>query len=206
MSGLTLAKVLEKFDIDHVVLEAHATTAPQLGASIGLLPSGLQILDQLGCYESIRERVGTDCYYQTTTRRFDGQFRSVKKDFTFSEELEQKYDIAQFPLSLTSTPCLESQLEGGKKLIAILGLGILSCSSIDRCYSRHSSTVSNPKKKSLRASALLAWTLSRAASACVPKTALSTPETLSWAPTEFTAPSGRRCGAMPARQDRSSLT
>lgn len=85
VSGLTLAKVLEKFDIDHVVLEAHATIAPQLGASIGLLPSGLQILDQLGCYESIRERVGTDCYYQTTMRRFDGQFRSVKKDVTFSE-------------------------------------------------------------------------------------------------------------------------
>ncbi|KAK6218233.1 hypothetical protein LQW54_002759 [Pestalotiopsis sp. IQ-011] len=55
VSGLTLAKVLEKFDIDHVVLEAHATIAPQLGASIGLVPSGLQSLDQLGSATKVSE-------------------------------------------------------------------------------------------------------------------------------------------------------
>lgn len=38
----------------YVLLEAYPEIAPQLGASIGLLPNGLRILDQLGCYESIR--------------------------------------------------------------------------------------------------------------------------------------------------------
>lgn len=90
VSGLTLANVLEKFEIDYVLLEAHAVIAPQLGASIGLLPSGLQILDQLDCYDKIREHIGTDCYYQSAVRRFDGRFRNVKKDRTFSETLEEK--------------------------------------------------------------------------------------------------------------------
>ncbi|KAF4309825.1 Monooxygenase FAD-binding protein [Botryosphaeria dothidea] len=48
VSGLSLANMLEKFNIDYVILEAYPNVAPQLGASIGLLPSGLRILDQLG--------------------------------------------------------------------------------------------------------------------------------------------------------------
>lgn len=47
ISGLTLANILERFDIDYVLLEGHTQIAPQLGASIGLLPSGLRILDQV---------------------------------------------------------------------------------------------------------------------------------------------------------------
>lgn len=46
VSGLSLANMLEKFNIDYVILEAYPNVAPQLGASIGLLPSGLRILDQ----------------------------------------------------------------------------------------------------------------------------------------------------------------
>ncbi|KAJ3503677.1 hypothetical protein NLJ89_g8326 [Agrocybe chaxingu] len=63
ISGLSLANMLEKFDIDYVLLEAYDGIAPQLGASIGLLPSGLRILEQLGCYERIQAMAG-DCYYQ----------------------------------------------------------------------------------------------------------------------------------------------
>ena len=52
-SGLSLANMLERFDIDFVLLEGHSSIGPQLGASVGLLPTGLRILDQLGCYDEI---------------------------------------------------------------------------------------------------------------------------------------------------------
>ncbi|KAK2039900.1 FAD/NAD(P)-binding domain-containing protein [Colletotrichum somersetense] len=47
VAGLTLANMLQKFDIDFVVLEAHGEIAPPIGASIGLFPNGLRILDQI---------------------------------------------------------------------------------------------------------------------------------------------------------------
>ncbi|GMG33539.1 unnamed protein product [Aspergillus oryzae var. brunneus] len=53
IAGLTLANMLERFDLDYVLLEAHSEIAPPVGASIGLFPNGLRILDQLGCYERI---------------------------------------------------------------------------------------------------------------------------------------------------------
>ncbi|KAB8215643.1 hypothetical protein BDV33DRAFT_208103 [Aspergillus novoparasiticus] len=55
VAGLSLALMLEKNGIDFLVLEACPSIAPQVGASIGLLPNGLRILDQLGCYESVME-------------------------------------------------------------------------------------------------------------------------------------------------------
>ena len=72
MSGLSLASMLEKFDINYILLEGHATIAPQLGASLGLLPSGLRILDQLGCYDTIRELAG-NTYYTARMRLFSGK-------------------------------------------------------------------------------------------------------------------------------------
>ncbi|KDN69092.1 putative FAD binding domain-containing protein [Colletotrichum sublineola] len=53
VAGLTLANMLQKFDIDFVVLESHGEVAPAVGASVGLLPNGLRILDQIGCFEPI---------------------------------------------------------------------------------------------------------------------------------------------------------
>lgn len=53
IAGLTLANMLEKFDIQYVLLEAYSAIAPPVGASIGLFPNGLRILDQIGCYEAI---------------------------------------------------------------------------------------------------------------------------------------------------------
>lgn len=57
IAGLTLANMLEAHGIDFVVLEAYQDIAPQVGASIGLIPHGLRILDQLGLYEDIRKLV-----------------------------------------------------------------------------------------------------------------------------------------------------
>ncbi|KAH8654695.1 hypothetical protein BGZ61DRAFT_541383 [Ilyonectria robusta] len=53
ISGLSLALMLERNGIDFLVLEAYPEIAPQVGASIGLLPNGQRILDQLGCYETL---------------------------------------------------------------------------------------------------------------------------------------------------------
>lgn len=55
IAGLTLANILERYGIDYVVLEKHALIAPQLGASIGLLPHGERILDQLGIFARVEK-------------------------------------------------------------------------------------------------------------------------------------------------------
>lgn len=54
VAGLTLANMLEKFEVDYDLLEAHDEIDPPTGAGIGLMPNGSYILDQLGCYEAIR--------------------------------------------------------------------------------------------------------------------------------------------------------
>lgn len=90
VSGLSLALMLEHFGIDYLLLEAHSTVAPQLGASLGLLPSGLRILDQLGCYEKIRKLAG-NTYYNARMRLFSGEPWIDTKETTFSEKLEERY-------------------------------------------------------------------------------------------------------------------
>jgi 2-polyprenyl-6-methoxyphenol hydroxylase-like FAD-dependent oxidoreductase len=66
ITGLSLALMLQRNGIDFVILEAYPEIAPQVGASIGLLPNGFRILDQLGCYEDIlkvAENVAVDRAY-----------------------------------------------------------------------------------------------------------------------------------------------
>ena len=53
IAGLTLANSLERAGIDYVLLERRGDIAPQVGASIGFLPNGCRILDQLGVYDEI---------------------------------------------------------------------------------------------------------------------------------------------------------
>ncbi|KAK1460735.1 FAD binding domain-containing protein [Colletotrichum melonis] len=87
ISGLSLAIMLEKVGIDYLLLEAHPTIAPQLGASIGLEPNGLKILDQLGCYDSLREIAG-DVYYRCSIRSSDGLTLSETQGASASERIE----------------------------------------------------------------------------------------------------------------------
>ncbi|RGP62628.1 FAD binding domain-containing protein [Fusarium sporotrichioides] len=94
VSGLSLASMLEKFNIDYILLEAHTKIAPQLGASLGLLPAGLRILDQLGCYDKIRENVG-NTYYAAQMRLFSGKTWIDPKPITFSETLEERIGYPQ---------------------------------------------------------------------------------------------------------------
>ncbi|KAJ2988242.1 hypothetical protein NUW58_g4083 [Xylaria curta] len=94
VAGLTLANLFEKFEINYVLLEAYDNIAPQLGASIGLPPTGLRILDQLGCYEAFRSQAG-GCDYQSSIRGFDGRIVDEKKSVTFSKQLEHKTGYPQ---------------------------------------------------------------------------------------------------------------
>jgi 2-polyprenyl-6-methoxyphenol hydroxylase-like FAD-dependent oxidoreductase len=55
-TGLATALHLEILGIDWVLIEAHDVIAPQLGASIGLAPNGMAIIDQLGCLEDVEKR------------------------------------------------------------------------------------------------------------------------------------------------------
>jgi 2-polyprenyl-6-methoxyphenol hydroxylase-like FAD-dependent oxidoreductase len=55
VAGLTLANILERYKIDYIVVEKHATIAPQLGASIATFPHGARILDQLGLFSSVED-------------------------------------------------------------------------------------------------------------------------------------------------------
>ncbi|KAI0199290.1 FAD/NAD(P)-binding domain-containing protein [Astrocystis sublimbata] len=54
IAGLSLANMLEKFDIEYVLLEARDEIAPREGAAIGLMPNGSFILEQLGLFEAIK--------------------------------------------------------------------------------------------------------------------------------------------------------
>ncbi|PYI23585.1 monooxygenase [Aspergillus violaceofuscus CBS 115571] len=55
IAGLTLAHCLLRQQVEFVVLEAHEEIAPQVGASIGIIPNGARILDQLGVFDDIIE-------------------------------------------------------------------------------------------------------------------------------------------------------
>lgn len=53
ITGLTVANMLQFHGIDFIVLEAYEDIAPQVGASIGILPNGNRIMDQLGLHQKI---------------------------------------------------------------------------------------------------------------------------------------------------------
>lgn len=57
VSGLTLANMLERLNIDYIVLESYNTIAPQVGASTSLQANGLRILDQLSCADTLLDLV-----------------------------------------------------------------------------------------------------------------------------------------------------
>ncbi|THC90198.1 hypothetical protein EYZ11_010342 [Aspergillus tanneri] len=57
IAGLTLAHGLARQGIDFIVLEKRPEVAPQEGASIGIMPNGGRILDQLGIFGAIEEQI-----------------------------------------------------------------------------------------------------------------------------------------------------
>ncbi|KAK7706600.1 hypothetical protein SLS64_007431 [Diaporthe eres] len=87
IAGLTLAAILEKFDIDYVLLESYGDIAPEVGASIGLFPNGLRILDQIGCYEAIRALPETDIRH---THIADENGKTIARRSDSMPHLEQR--------------------------------------------------------------------------------------------------------------------
>lgn len=69
LTGLALANMLEKFNLDYTLLEAYSDIAPPIGASIGMFPNGLRMLDQLGCYEPIQDTFGGKVAYTVFASR-----------------------------------------------------------------------------------------------------------------------------------------
>lgn len=57
IAGLTLAHCLERAGIDYIVLERRDEIAPQVGASVGIMPNGARILDQLGFFDAVEAEI-----------------------------------------------------------------------------------------------------------------------------------------------------
>ncbi|EEY23119.1 FAD binding domain-containing protein [Verticillium alfalfae VaMs.102] len=94
VAGLALANMLEQYGWDYLILESHSAIAPQVGASIGMFPNGLRILDQLGLYDPIHDHFEGQTRCETFyTRRADGTVISQLNDVR--THLERSFGIAK---------------------------------------------------------------------------------------------------------------
>ncbi|TVY36536.1 FAD-dependent monooxygenase [Lachnellula subtilissima] len=73
--------MLQLHDIDFVVLELYAEMAPQVGASIGMLPHGNRILDQLGLFQKILDLCPPidSFHFRDETGKIISEFRGMNK-------------------------------------------------------------------------------------------------------------------------------
>lgn len=71
IAGLTLANMLEKVGVNYLILEGYREMAPQVGASIGILPNGCRVLDQIGIYDEIRSLIDAPLF-ETSLRSSEG--------------------------------------------------------------------------------------------------------------------------------------
>jgi FAD dependent monooxygenase len=115
VSGLTLAHMLERAGIDFVILERGKEVAFAGGASIGLQPNALRILDQLGLYEDIcAATVPIKTAYH---RRPNG---SVIAGSQFAGELERRHG---YPIMFLEREellhILERKLENRSKILCL---------------------------------------------------------------------------------------
>ncbi|KAL1645480.1 hypothetical protein SLS58_003789 [Diplodia intermedia] len=63
-AGLTLANILEQSGISYTLFEARNDIAPPEGASLGLMPNGLRILDQIGLIDEVEEYAVAHDYWE----------------------------------------------------------------------------------------------------------------------------------------------
>lgn len=138
VAGLTLANILERLGVDFTLLEAYPEIAPQVGASIGLLPNGFRILDQIQCYEPIREIAG-DFYLQASYRDANGKATTTPSSGV-THHLEARY-VAHTSKKIQRSGYLGCLAYGRK------GLGIPQSSSIDRCSFKFFMTTSSRRTK-----------------------------------------------------------
>ncbi|KEY73467.1 hypothetical protein S7711_07493 [Stachybotrys chartarum IBT 7711] len=96
VAGLTLANMLEQFGVDYLVLEAHSHIAPPVGASIGLFPNGLRILDEMGCYDEIKRMEEVRTRGPTNTRNESGKVIKTLVDMPGTLEIRHGYGLIFF--------------------------------------------------------------------------------------------------------------
>ena len=53
VSGLVMANLLTRANIDFILVEAHEDIFHPAGGSFGIWPNAARILDQIGCWENI---------------------------------------------------------------------------------------------------------------------------------------------------------
>ncbi|GJC84084.1 FAD-dependent monooxygenase pyr5 [Colletotrichum liriopes] len=92
VAGLALAKMLEMYNVDYLILEAHKDVAPPVGAGIGMLPNGLRILDQIACYEPIL-KLPQQMLHRTYLRHPNGKPILALNDM--SRHYEKRFGIAK---------------------------------------------------------------------------------------------------------------
>ncbi|GKZ52023.1 hypothetical protein AbraIFM66951_009664, partial [Aspergillus brasiliensis] len=120
ISGLTLAHCLHHANIPHIVLEKASDPAPQRGASIGIMPNGARILDQLGLWEKI------ECYVEPLAKPvliYPGAFqvessypRVMRKRFHYPITIIDRQSVLQ--VLYEGYPCPE-RIRLSEKVIAI---------------------------------------------------------------------------------------
>lgn len=86
VAGLTLAAMLERFELDYLLLEAHDEIAPPVGAAIGLMPNGSYILDQLGIYEAVKAAAGDANLENSSIRDSDGRPSITMKHMMYHQD------------------------------------------------------------------------------------------------------------------------
>ena len=86
--GLSLALVFERLGVDYVLLEK-GQIAPQLGASLGLHPQSLKILDQLGVWKDIQKQIVPLLYRE----HLDGDGHVFEASYVI-KLIEETYDIS----------------------------------------------------------------------------------------------------------------
>ena len=135
VAGLSLANMLQAKDIDYVVLEAYPAIAPQVGASIGLLPHGNRLLDQLGLFDRILElSPPVDSF------SFRDQTGSVLATYqNMDRHLIERYVLSfHYPKNVASE----------ELIIQSIGMDIPWCSSIDKCCCKFFMKISRTSRKS----------------------------------------------------------
>ncbi|KAI5456632.1 hypothetical protein BGZ63DRAFT_434688 [Mariannaea sp. PMI_226] len=106
IAGLALANMLEKANIDYILLEAYSQIAPQVGASIALHPNGLRILDQLGCYEDILKGWDLNLMAVPEVTRWPGG-HCLQKIYAMKEHMKRRYG---YPLVVTDRQKVQQTL------------------------------------------------------------------------------------------------
>ncbi|KAK3363197.1 FAD binding domain protein [Lasiosphaeria hispida] len=122
VAGLSLANALERGGVDFLLLERRNEIAPQAGASIGMLPNGCRILDQLGLYDELYSQ--TEPIQWAADRDNTGNLISRPSDFAKLNTARTGYDVSfgdrQILLQVLSNGIKDkSKVLLGKKIVDV---------------------------------------------------------------------------------------